>query len=94
MNAAVTAVRADRRAHPRPDLMRPAVVMHASGQGYPCVIVNGSPGGALLQVSGEALPSGELTLMDSDEGRLHELRVVWRRGPFVGIAYTATTPLP
>src|SRR3712207_7109986 len=42
-----------------------------------------------LQLSGEPLPADALTLMDSEAGALHELRVVWRRGPFVGIAYTA-----
>lgn len=86
---------ADKRAHPREEAMRRGVVIHQpSGNSVTCVIVDVSLGGARLQLYAPALPDEGLTLIDAKMGTIHQLRVAWRNGPFVGVAFTSTSQLP
>ena len=65
--------------------------MDDGGRGaFSCLIVDLSEGGARVQLLGEAPPDGEVTLMDARSGQIHEGRIVWRRGKFVGLSFTAT----
>ena len=75
--------------------MRRGVVVHGpSGRSFTCVIVDVSLGGAKLQLIAPDLPDGDLSLVDTQKGTSHELRVAWRKDPFVGVAFTATASLP
>ena len=85
----------ERRRHPREPAMRRGVVVHGpSGRSFTCVIVDVSLGGAKLQLIAPDLPSGDLSLIDGQKGTVHELRVAWRKDPFVGVAFTETASLP
>ena len=85
---------AENRRHPRREVMRRGVVVHGpSGRSFTCVIVDVSLGGARLQLIGDGLPDADLSLVDA-QGTVHELRIAWRRDPFVGVAFTATAPAP
>ena len=66
----------------------------ASGRSYSCVIVDVSMGGARLQLYAPELPSTDLTLVDGQAGTVHELRIAWRAGPFMGVSFVATNPAP
>jgi hypothetical protein len=85
----------DDRAHPREEVMRRGVVVHgATGASIPCTIIDISLGGARLQLYAPNLPGDELSLIDADKGTMHDLRVAWRNGDFVGVAFEATVDLP
>ena len=85
----------DLRAHPRAEVTRRGMVVHQpTGESFKCVIVDVSVGGARLQIYAEGLPEGDLTLVDAVTGTVHELRVAWRRGDLVGVAFTASVALP
>jgi hypothetical protein len=84
----------DLRAHPRTEVMRRGVVVDQAGASFTCAIVDVSLGGARLQLFASDLPGGDLTLIDTAMGTVHELRVAWRNGDFVGVAFTATVALP
>src|SRR3712207_8240376 len=43
-------------------------------------------GGARLQLLCRGLPREQMTLIDRGMNSVHELRVVWTRGPLVGVA--------
>ena len=75
-------------------MRRGAVVHGPTGRSYSCVIVDVSLGGARLQLIAPDLPSSDLSLVDGERGTVHALRVVWRRGPFVGVAYVETVEAP
>ena len=84
----------DQRAHPREEVMRRGVVVHAaSGRSFTCVIVDVSLGGARLQLYAPDLPDDDLTLLDPHRETAHSLRIAWRNGPFVGVAFTGTVEL-
>lgn len=69
--------------------------MHdATGATFRCTIVDVSLGGARLQLIAPDLPGDELRLIDTAEGRSHELKVVWRKGAFLGVAFTSSADLP
>lgn len=69
--------------------------MHeVSGATFRCMIVDVSLGGARLQMVAPNLPSEGLTLIDAAEGQSHKLRVVWRAGAFVGVAFRSSSDLP
>ena len=38
--------------------------------------------------------SGRLTLIDSEMGEIHELRIAWRSDPFLGVYFTSSLSLP
>ena len=75
-------------------MRRGAVVHGPSGRSYSCVIVDVSVGGARLQMYAPDLPASDLTLVDGKGGTVHELRVAWRAGPFVGVAFVDTAEAP
>ena len=86
---------ADLRAHTRVEVMRRDVVVHRpTGDSFKCVIMDVSVGGARLLLYAPDLPDADLTLIDAQMGTLHELRVAWRNGGFVGVAFTASVALP
>lgn len=35
-----------------------------------------------------------MTLVDREMGTAHQLRIAWSLGPFVGVAFTSSVPLP
>ena len=91
----MTADGKEARRHPRRTVLRRGVVVHGpTGRSIPCTIIDLSLGGARLQLFAPDLPENELTLIDAELGRLHELRVAWRAGGFVGVAFKATVDLP
>ena len=75
-------------------MRRGRVVHGATGATFPCTIIDISLGGARLQLYAPELPDGDLTLIDADRGTLHDLRIAWRNGDFVGVAFNATVELP
>ena len=86
---------ADGRRHPRTPVMRRGVVVHGpSGRSFSCMIVDVSLGGAKLQLIASGLPNADLSLVDAQNGTVHELRIAWRKDPFVGVAFLETTPVP
>ena len=86
---------AEQRAHPREPVQRRGLVVHGpTGRGFSCVIVDVSDGGARLHLLDPTFPPDELTLIDADMGEIHELRIAWRNGPYVGVAFTSSLPLP
>jgi hypothetical protein len=83
------------RRHPREQVMRRGAIVHEpTGRSYSCVIVDVSLGGARLQLFAPDLPSDGLNLVDARRGTVHELRVAWRSGPFVGVAFVGTKEAP
>jgi hypothetical protein len=85
----------DKRVHPRETVMRRGVVIHSeTGQTYRCVIVDVSTGGAKLQLLAPGLPEGTLSLVDLGAAANHDLKVVWRTGPMVGVSFLSSSPLP
>lgn len=69
--------------------------MHdVSGATFRCTIVDVSLGGARLQLMVPDLPEDQLTLIDTVEGRSHKLRIVWRKGSFVGVEFASSVDLP
>jgi hypothetical protein len=90
-----SAVGRDKRAHPRETVMRRGMVIHAeTGQTYRCVVIDVSSGGAKLQLLVPGLPEGALSLVDLGAASNHDLRVVWRNDPLVGVAFLTSSPLP
>ena len=86
---------AEGRAHLREEVMRRGVVVHGStGVSFTCTIVDISLGGARIQLYAPELPESDLTLIDAAMGTVHELRIAWRNGPFVGVEFTASVDLP
>lgn len=78
---------AEQRAHPRELVERRGVLVHApSGRSYRCLIVDVSCGGARLIVEAEDLPRQDLSLLDG--GSVHQLRIAWRDGALLGVAFT------
>ena len=67
---------------------------HPSGRSFRCTIIDISVGGARVQLYAPDLPKEDLTLIDRDMGTAHQLRVAWSLGPFMGVAFTSTEPLP
>jgi len=55
-----------------------------------CVATNVSDGGAMIHVRGADLPE-VFVLRFNDSGRQRHCRLVWRRGPEAGIAFTDRT---
>ena len=85
----------DLRRHPRKQVMRRGAVVHGpTGKSYSCVIVDVSLGGARLQLIAPDLPTSDLTLVDGQRGTVHALRVAWRSGPLVGVAFVETAEAP
>jgi len=86
---------AEQRSHPRQDVQRRGVVVHGpTGRGFSCVIVDISTGGARLQFFDPTFPPTELTLIDAEVGAIHELRIAWRKDPYLGVAFTSSEALP
>ena len=86
---------AEKRRWPRQEVMRRGVVVHGpSGRSFTCVIVNVSLGGAKRQLTAPGLPHGDLGLVDPQVGAVHELRIAWRRDPFLGVDFTETAAVP
>ena len=75
-------------------MRRGAVVHGTTGRSYSCVIVDVSLGGARLQLFAPDLPDTDLSLVDARRGTVHALRIAWRSGPFVGVAFVDTTDAP
>lgn len=76
-------------------MVRRGVVLHTeSAKTYRCTIVDISGGGARLQLIAPGLPDTGLTLIDAVEARAHEIRVAWRKGPFMGVAFLSSADLP
>ena len=75
-------------------MRRGAVVHGPTGRSYTCVIVDVSLGGARLQLIAPDLPESGLALVDAQRGTVHELRIAWRSGPFVGVAFVGTVEAP
>jgi len=91
----VSAPSDNNREHPRQAAMRRGVVVQQpSGAAFVCVIIDVSLGGARLQLIGADIPDEGLTLIDAQMGASHALRVVWRKDPFVGVAFTESEILP
>ena len=85
----------EQRAHPREHVQRRGVIVHGpSGRGFSCVIIDVSAGGAKLQLSDPTFPTDELTLIDSEVGEIHELRIAWRNDPYLGVAFVSSLALP
>ena len=86
----------EQRAHLREEVIRRAVVVHqTTGDSFPCLILEVSEGGARLQLLSPDLPAEGLALVDAASGAVHGLRVMWRMGPLVGVAFTGTaSPRP
>lgn len=83
------------RRHGRSPVVRRGIVVHeVSGATFRCTIVDISLGGARLQLIAPDLPDEGLTLIDTAEGRSHALRVVWRKGSMIGVAFVSTVDLP
>lgn len=86
---------AEKRAHPRVEVMRPGTVLHEpSGRAHKCTILDFSLGGARLQLYAPDLPRDGLVLLDAKMGAIHRLRLAWRVGPLIGVSFTTTTMLP
>ena len=81
---------AEKRQSGRLVVMRPGVVVSAGRRRRRCLIVDLGLGGARLQLLCRGLPREKLTLIDRSMNAVHELRVVWSRGPLVGVAFTAS----
>ena len=81
---------AEKRAAPRARTVLNALL--AWGDDYrftPDVIVrNLTPQGAALRLGRLPVLPAELTLVDLQGAKAHSARVVWRRGDFVGLAFT------
>ena len=58
------------------------------------IAVDVSAGGAKLQLLAPELPEGTLSLVDLGVASNHDLRVVWRAEPMVGVSFLTTSPLP
>lgn len=85
----------EKRAHPRQPVMRRGVVLDSvSRKSFGCLIVDVSLGGARVQLIAPGLPDKGLTLVDREAGQSHDLRIVWRHGPFMGVAFTGSAELP
>lgn len=85
----------EKRVHPRETVMRRGMVIHVeTGRSYRCVIVDVSTGGAKLQLLAPGLPEGDLSLVDLGAAFNHDLRVVWRDGPMIGVSFLSTAQLP
>lgn len=83
------------RAHPRDAVRRRGVVIDSvSGQSFRCIIIDISRGGAQLEIVARDLPGHSLALLDPEGGATHNLRVVWRSGQRVGVAFTHSTAAP
>ena len=81
----------NRRATPRERVLRTGVIVHEpTGRRFRCLLVDASLGGAKLQVFHIGLPDEDLVLLDPGAGKTHAMRVAWRAGPFVGVAFTET----
>ncbi|MBW3560458.1 MAG: PilZ domain-containing protein [Proteobacteria bacterium] len=79
---------AESRTHERKPVMRRGVVVHEeSGKTFSCTIVDLSLAGARLQLFAPDLPDRNITLVDRETGSLQQLRIVWRAGPMVGVAF-------
>lgn len=75
-------------------MRRGAIVHGPTGRSYSCVIVDVSLGGARLQLIAPDLPASDLSLVDAKRGTVHALRVAWRSGPFLGVAFVETAEAP
>ena len=85
----------EKRAQPRQAVMRRGVVLDSAGhRSFGCLIVDLSIGGAKLQLFAPGLPNSGLSLIDRQAGRSHDLTIIWRQGPFLGVAFTGTAELP
>jgi hypothetical protein len=85
----------EQRVHPRDLVRRRGVVIDSlTGQSYRCIIVDISRGGAQLELVARELPEQALALLDPDGGATHDLRIVWRAGIRVGVAFITTTEAP
>ena len=85
----------EQRAAPRQDVQRRGVLVHGpSGRGFSCVIIDLSSAGARLKLLDPTFPEDELTLIDAEMGEIHELRIVWRSDPYIGVAFTSSLTLP
>jgi hypothetical protein len=79
---------AEKRAHPRQDVLRPGRVVHGrTGRSVPCQIIDLSAGGARLLLQEDGLPDEGLTLIDQQLGSLNDCRVVWRKARLVGVCF-------
>ena len=78
----------ERRSHERREAAERGLLVHSvSGETFPCSIIGRSPAGARLQLSSADVPEEGLTLIDRHMGSSHELRLVWREGALIGVAY-------
>jgi len=85
----------DQRNQPRETVMRRGMLIHAeTGQSFKCMIVDLSAGGAKLQIYSPGVPDGLLSLLDARSATSHDLRVVWRAGPFMGVCFEASAAVP
>ncbi len=73
--------------------MRPGTVVCSGERRVPCLIVDLGVGGARLQLFSRPLPEEGLTLIDRSACSVHELRVIWRRGPLMGVAFAGTAQI-
>ena len=84
----------DKRQHPREQVMRRGVLVHGpTARSFTCTIVDVSLGGARLQLFAPDVPETGLTLVDAEQGSVHELRAVWRTEGFLGVAFVASVDL-
>ncbi len=85
---------AEKRALPRNRVLLAATLVYGE-QTFTaaCTIRNLTPRGASVRLE-SALPlPPTVTLIETRTGRAHECNVVWRRGGFLGLAFTRTRDL-
>jgi hypothetical protein len=75
-------------------MSRGVIVHDLTGRTFNCTVLDVSLGGARLQLFAPDLPDGDITLIDRESESPQRLRVVWRAGPMIGVAFVGATTTP
>jgi hypothetical protein len=83
----------DRRATPREQVLLPALLVEAGGTRRPCVVLDRSLGGLRIQLPTPEPVSDKFAVVDLVSGVGHEVEVVWRHPPGIGLRTLRTYDL-
>jgi hypothetical protein len=83
----------DRRATPREQVLLPALLVDTEGGRRGCVILDRSEGGLRIQMPTPDPVADTFAVVDLVSGVGHEVEVVWRHAPTIGVRSLRTFDL-